>query len=64
MCSSLGLQVVVRVPVTVKDYDCVCRDQVDAQPPGPSAQQETGKLLGLQGEGIDAYLPIGTLCKE
>lgn len=44
MSPSLSLQVVLRIPVRVKDDHSVCRCQVDPQPSSPGGQQETEVL--------------------
>lgn len=43
-----GLQVILGVPVTVKDDDCVSGGEVDAQPACPGTQQES-KVCGAGG---------------
>jgi len=40
MTPSLSLQVILRVPVTIIDYHCVCRYKVNAQASGLCAQKE------------------------
>lgn len=40
MSSGLGLQVILRVPVGVKNDHCICRGQVNAQTTRSRGQQE------------------------
>ena len=63
MGSSLGLQVVVGIPVTVKNEDCVCCHQIDAQASRPSAQQEAGIFSRLPGESVYAGLTVCASCQ-
>jgi len=57
VCVCVYLQVVLGVPVRVKDDAGVCGGQVDAEPPRPSAQQEHEAVRVRPGEPVDGRLP-------
>jgi hypothetical protein len=50
--SGLSLKIVLRIPVTVKDDDCVCGGQVDAQTSSSGGQQEA-EVLGSEWHQLD-----------
>lgn len=54
---ALYLQVVLRVPVGIKDDAGVCGRQVDAETAGSRAQQEDESVRVWSGEAVDGSLP-------
>lgn len=60
VCTCQSLQVIVRVPVAVKDNDCVSSGQVDAQTSGSSAQQEHKLPVWLAVEAVNTLLALQT----
>ena len=53
VCASLGLQVVLWVPVRVNNDDCVCSREIDPQSSCPGGQQEAEVLGALSIEVIN-----------
>ena len=57
-----SLNVILRVPVTIIDDDCVCRLQVDTKPACSSREQEEEFAAIGRIEAIDAVLSLVVRC--
>ena len=58
MCAVHGLQIGLRVPVTVVQDDNVCRGEVDTQPTGTRGEQEDELLAVGLVVLVDGYYPV------